>query len=160
MRIDCADCLIPCCCPMILTFLLNPFPATAEHIAAALIHILHVSRRVCWPWEETDRYAWSPAWKWILLVNLNSDKFPITKWNELCLRLQYCIVKVTLGRGNWANEMNYVMNHAPGAGSIARTVEQQSSALPLYHGCPKFPITKTNEWINSMNGVLGHNSAM
>ena len=30
----------------------------------------------------------------------------------------------------WANEMNFVMNHAPGAGSIARRVD----ALPLYHG--------------------------
>ena len=28
------------------------------------------------------------------------------------------------------------MNHAPGAGSIARAVDQQSSALPLYHRCP------------------------
>ena len=34
--------------------------------------------------------------------------------------------------------MNFVMNHAPGAGSIARPVDQQSSAIPraLYHGCP------------------------
>ena len=29
--------------------------------------------------------------------------------------------------------MNFVMNHAPGAGSMARHVDQQSSALPLYH---------------------------
>ena len=35
-----------------------------------------------------------------------------------------------------ANEMNFVMNHAPGAGSIARPVDQQSSALPLYHRSP------------------------
>ena len=32
---------------------------------------------------------------------------------------------------------NIAMNHAPGSGSIARPFEQQSSALPLYHGCPK-----------------------
>ena len=31
--------------------------------------------------------------------------------------------------------MNIVMNHAPYAGSIARHVDKQSSALPLYHGC-------------------------
>ena len=31
--------------------------------------------------------------------------------------------------------MNFVMNHAPGTGSIDRPVGQQSSALPLYHGC-------------------------
>ena len=30
------------------------------------------------------------------------------------------------------------MNHAPGVGSIARPVDQQSSALPLYHGCPQW----------------------
>ena len=37
-----------------------------------------------------------------------------------------------LARLHWANEMNIAMNHAPGAGSIARPVDQQSSALPLY----------------------------
>ena len=31
--------------------------------------------------------------------------------------------------------MNFVRNHAPGAGSIARPVGQQSSDLPLYLGC-------------------------
>ena len=35
-----------------------------------------------------------------------------------------------------AKEMNFVMNHAPGAGSIAQPVDRQSSALPLYHGRP------------------------
>ena len=29
-------------------------------------------------------------------------------------------------RTNWANGMNFVMNHATGAGSIARFVDQQS----------------------------------
>ena len=32
-------------------------------------------------------------------------------------------------------EMNLVMNQAPGAGSIAGPVNQQSNALPLYQGC-------------------------
>ena len=32
--------------------------------------------------------------------------------------------------------MNFVMNHAPGAGSIAWPVDQKSSVLLLYHGCP------------------------
>ena len=36
----------------------------------------------------------------------------------------------------WANEMNLIMNHDPRAGSIARPDGQQSSELPLYHGCP------------------------
>ena len=33
----------------------------------------------------------------------------------------------------------FYMNHAPGAGSIARPVDQQSSALPLYHRFPPPP---------------------
>ena len=32
--------------------------------------------------------------------------------------------------------MNVVTNHAIGAGSIDRPIDQQSSALPLYYGCP------------------------
>ena len=31
--------------------------------------------------------------------------------------------------------MNFVINHASGAGSFARPVGQQSSTLPLYHRC-------------------------
>ena len=41
-----------------------------------------------------------------------------------------------MSRPTWVNEMNIAMNHAPGAGSIARPVDQQSSALPLCYGCP------------------------
>ena len=44
----------------------------------------------------------------------------------------------------WANEMNFVMNHATGAGSIARPVDQLSSVMPLYHGCTKMRQTTTN----------------
>ena len=36
----------------------------------------------------------------------------------------------------WSNEMNFVMNHAPGAGSITQPVDLQSSALPLCYGLP------------------------
>ena len=42
----------------------------------------------------------------------------------------------------WANEPNFVMNHALGAGLIARPVDQQSIALPLYHGCPHTIISR------------------
>ena len=49
----------------------------------------------------------------------------------------FCTVsKPTLGLGQiWANEMNFAMIHAPSAGSSGRPVDQQSNALPLYHGC-------------------------
>ena len=36
----------------------------------------------------------------------------------------------------WDSEMNFVVNHAPSAGSIAWPVDPQYSTLPLYHGCP------------------------
>ena len=46
--------------------------------------------------------------------------------------------KAILGRRTWTNdEMNFGMSHASGAGSIARPVDLQNSALPLCHGCPK-----------------------
>ena len=35
----------------------------------------------------------------------------------------------------WANEINFVMNHASGAGSIACVVEQLPRVLPLCYGC-------------------------
>ena len=35
----------------------------------------------------------------------------------------------------WSNEMNFVMNHGPGAGLIAKPVDQQSSMLLLNYGC-------------------------
>ena len=49
-----------------------------------------------------------------------------------------------LGRLHWAGDnlgyqINFVMKHATGAWSIARPVNQQSSALPLYNGCPPPP---------------------
>ena len=34
----------------------------------------------------------------------------------------------------WAIEMNFVMNHAPDAGSITRHVDKQSNTLPLCYG--------------------------
>ena len=44
-------------------------------------------------------------------------------------------------RITWANEMNFITNHAPGAGSLAQPVIQQSSELPLYYGHPLQPGT-------------------
>ena len=36
----------------------------------------------------------------------------------------------------WANEMIFGKNYDPGAGSVARIVDQQSSALTRHNGCP------------------------
>ena len=38
------------------------------------------------------------------------------------------------------NEMNFVINHAPCAGSIDRLVDQNFSMLPLYHGCSRYQL--------------------
>ena len=39
-------------------------------------------------------------------------------------------------RTTWAMEMDFVMNHAPGAGSIVRHVDLQSRAQQLCYDCP------------------------
>ena len=41
------------------------------------------------------------------------------------------LIRLYWAGATWGNEVNFVMNHAPGAGSIARPVDQQSSDLPL-----------------------------
>ena len=51
---------------------------------------------------------------------------------------------------NLANEMNFGVNHALGAGSIALPTDQQSSALPLYHGC------LPTAWTHEMNFGVNH----
>ena len=38
----------------------------------------------------------------------------------------------------WTNDTIFFFNHAPGAGSIVRPVDRQSSALPLCHGHPPY----------------------
>ena len=52
------------------------------------------------------------------------------------LRPRFCTVRLYWAEDNLANEMNFVTNHAPGAGTLARPVDQKSSALPLHHGRP------------------------
>ena len=55
-----------------------------------------------------------------------------------------CTVRLCWARDNLgnnlgitcANEINFVLNHAPSARSIVQPVDHQSSALPLCYGCP------------------------
>ena len=47
----------------------------------------------------------------------------------------------------WTNEINFDMNHAPGAGSIAQSVDQQSSEIPVYHDRPQ---TTRREYIENI----------
>ena len=59
--------------------------------------------------------------------------------NKWCFRPQFCTVWLYWAGQNWANEMNFGMQHAPGAGSIAQFVDLQSSALlPLCYVCPTY----------------------
>ena len=62
------------------------------------------------------------------------------------------------------------MNHAPGAGSLARPVDQQASALPLCYGRPHSPLHVSKYiCVNYFNvllityervDVLGHDSSL
>ena len=55
----------------------------------------------------------------------------------------------------WATWVKFAMNHAPGAGLIARPVDQQSTTLLLYHGCPQFDKLYTGPlWKNSVGYCL------
>ena len=51
------------------------------------------------------------------------------------------LVELYFAGATWTNETNYVMNHAAGAGLIARP--GNPSALPLYHRCP---LCELNSW--------------
>ena len=80
----------------------------------------------------------------------------LTKWMIMAKEEwmnRFCTCKATRPRTTWAYEMNFVINHATGAGWIARNVDQQSSVLPLYHRChnrkkitpkPKMPCTRVD----------------
>ena len=50
----------------------------------------------------------------------------------------------------WANEMNFGMHHAPGAGLIARNVDLQSSILTLSY-THVFPSMKQNRNVSQEN---------
>ena len=54
-------------------------------------------------------------------------------------KMQPWIYMNSLGT-TWANGLKFVMNHAPGAGSITPPVHQQSSALSLCYGCSLQPL--------------------
>ena len=46
----------------------------------------------------------------------------------------------------WDNEMTFVMNHAPGAGSIARPVDQHASSPACYHCITDVPYIYTKHF--------------
>ena len=53
-----------------------------------------------------------------------------------------CVVQGYTGHGTtWANEMNFAIKHAPGAGSITQSVDLQSNALANVPWLP-LPISK------------------
>ena len=60
-------------------------------------------------------------------------------------------VRVHTGLGTrWVTEMKFIMNHAPGVGSIARPADQQSSELPLHHGCLQCPPATLSYHLNEV----------
>ena len=77
----------------------------------------------------TDLYQIHQLIGYIFLLELGYWKRLFS--NDWCFKPRFCTVRL-----HWAHAMNFVMNHAPGAGSMARPVDQQSSALPLRYRCP------------------------
>ena len=71
-----------------------------------------------------------------------------------------CVLGYT-GPGTTWDEMNFVMNPAPGAGQIAQPVDLQSSAIPLYHGyrpsCPKEGVQTFYDTYRVVHYVTGAN---
>ena len=57
-------------------------------------------------------------------------------WMTGVLSLDAALLVNTGPEPIWANEAYFGMNHAPGAGSIAQTVDLKSSALLLSYDCP------------------------
>ena len=70
-----------------------------------------------------------PGTTWINWMNFVMNQMKWLVFQAMILRL----FGYTLPGTTWAND---VMNHAPGAASTIRPVDQQSGALPLYYGCP------------------------
>ena len=54
----------------------------------------------------------------------------------------------------WADDVYFDMNHAPGAGSIARPVDLQSSTLPLYYGCSPNAKRKAWKWAEIIKAIV------
>ena len=53
-------------------------------------------------------------------------------------------------RTTWADGINFIMNHVPGTGSIARPVDQKSSALPLCYSYESPPLC-----LDMIDAILG-----
>ena len=73
------------------------------------------------------------------------------KWNDVINYAMILHCKTILSRGQpglmiWIVWWIFVVNHAPGAGSIARPVDQQSSALPLCYGHPLYMCIENASW--------------
>ena len=71
-------------------------------------------------------------------------------WKECCFRPRFCNVRLYWAGDTLANKVNFAMNHAPGAGSIAQPADLQSSLLPLYHGRPPHCNTKRIHKIHTL----------
>ena len=103
-------------------------------------------------------FSWPSLW--LSSGESSTDKisgFVSNKRNHWCFRPRLCIVRLYWAETTWANEMNFLLDHAPGAGSIARPVDKQSNTLPLSYGRPLLVLRDYESW---MDGVSGHESAL
>ena len=112
-----------------------------RHISSGTRHWGPRARFSSWPdgtchsRSSCDLHRAGPGW---LEQNAASGIYKwLNEWmNEWCLRPWFCSKVIYTRPGiNWANEMNFDMNHDLVAGSIARRVVLQSRGLLLCYGC-------------------------
>ena len=65
------------------------------------------------------------------IVMIKSPLRLISTYKSMVFLAIICTVRLYWAGSTWVNEMNFVMNHAPGARSISRPVGQQFSTLSL-----------------------------
>ena len=95
--------------------------------STSVVSVVHPPEHALWP-EPYLAPAGSPE---ALPANTQHTTY---KWLVLKATVLHC--KAILGWGQLKlMEWIFVLNHVPGAGSIAWPVDQQSSVLSLYHGC-------------------------
>ena len=72
------------------------------------------------------------------------------KWNEWCFRSHFCTVRLYWTRTIWVNDMNFVMNHAPGAGLITWPVDLCPSRYQ-FHSCPNKCMSNIVQYASIIN---------
>ena len=76
------------------------------------------------PLKNTFKYKWKNN-----IRQKYTTRNTTMKWNIWCFRPRLCNVRLYWAEDNWANGMNFVMIHAPGAGSMDFLTAVQSAGI-------------------------------